>query len=74
MTGKDQLDQAVNLFKLGELSLGRAAKLADMSRVEFGEHVGRLGIPLVNYDPYELETELEYFNRCKYQRHKSLFN
>lgn len=52
---------AENLFKSGELSLGKAAKLANMSLAEFSEHVSRLGIPVVNYDPSELETELDYF-------------
>ncbi len=53
---------AENLFKSGELSLGKAAKLANMSRVEFGEHVSRLGIPIVDYDPAELDAELDYFS------------
>ena len=53
---------AENLFKSGELSLGKAAKLANMSRVEFGEHVSRLGIPVVDYDPAELDAELDYFS------------
>jgi len=58
-----QLEQAVDRFKSGELSLGGAAKLANLSIVEFSEHVSRLGIPLVNYDPSELEAELDYFKK-----------
>ena len=53
---------AENLFKSGELSLGKAAKLAGMSRIEFGEHLSRLGSPIVDYDPAELDAELDYFN------------
>ena len=53
---------AESLFKSGELSLGKAAKLANMPKVEFGEYVSLLGIPLVNYDASELEAELDYFN------------
>lgn len=53
---------AENLFKSGELSLGKAAKLANMSRIEFGEHISRLGIPIVDYDPAELDAELDYFS------------
>jgi len=53
---------AESLFKSGELSLGKAAKLGNLSKVEFGEHVSRLGIPLVNYDASELEEELDYFS------------
>lgn len=52
---------AENLFKSGDLSLGKAAELAQMSKVEFGEHLSRLGIPIVNYDPAELDVELAYF-------------
>jgi len=62
MVENAQLNQTVDRFKSGELSLGKAAKLANISLVEFGEHVSRLGIPLVNYDPSELEAELDYFN------------
>lgn len=50
---------AEKLFKSGDLSLGKAAK---MSLHAFTEHVSQLGIPVVNYDPAELETELEYFD------------
>ena len=53
---------AENLFKSGELSLGKAAKLANMSRVDFGEHLSRLGISIVDYDPTELEAERGYFD------------
>lgn len=53
---------AEKLFKSGDLSLGKAAKLAKMSLHAFTEHVSQLGIPVVNYDPAELETELEYFD------------
>lgn len=52
---------AENLFKSGELSLGKAAKLADMALADFIEHVSHLGIPVVNYDPAELDNELSYF-------------
>ena len=52
---------AENLFKSGEMSLGKAAKLANLSRVEFGEHLSRLGIAIVDYDPSELDAELDYF-------------
>lgn len=53
---------AENLFKSGELSLGKASKLAGMVLADFIEHVSRLGIPVVNYDPSELEAELDYLN------------
>ena len=52
---------AVNLFKSGDLTPGRAALLAGMSYPEFLEYVSALGIPVVDYDPAELERELEVF-------------
>jgi predicted HTH domain antitoxin len=51
---------ATQLFKSGSMSLGKAAKLARLSIAEFTEHVSRLGIPVVNYDPSELDQELAY--------------
>lgn len=42
---------AVKLFELGRLSSGRAAELADMSRVEFLLSLGR-------YKVFPLEAEL----------------
>ena len=50
---------AVNLFKSGDLTPGRAAVLAGMGYVEFLEYVSALGIPVVDYDPEELEHELK---------------
>lgn len=38
---------ATALYRSESLSLGRAAKLADMALVEFMQHVSRLGIPVV---------------------------
>ncbi|QTR50731.1 UPF0175 family protein [Candidatus Thiothrix anitrata] len=53
---------ATHLFQSGSMSLGKASKLARMSIAEFTEHVSRLGIPVVNYDPAELDQELAYLN------------
>ncbi|MEZ5449648.1 MAG: UPF0175 family protein [Thiolinea sp.] len=47
------------MFKDGVLSLGKAAKLADMPYVLFSEHLSRIGIPVVDYSPDELEDELK---------------
>ena len=49
---------AEHLFKEGILSLGKAAKTAGMPYVLFCEHLSRLGIPVVDYSPDELEEEL----------------
>ncbi|MBE9126083.1 MULTISPECIES: UPF0175 family protein [unclassified Coleofasciculus] len=43
---------AVKLYKLGRLSSGRAAELAEMSRVEFLMNLGR-------YKVFPLEAELQ---------------
>ncbi|PWQ95466.1 UPF0175 family protein [Leucothrix pacifica] len=53
---------AEHLFQSGGMSIGKAAKLAGMSLVAFTEHLSRLGISVVNYDPEELDAELDYFN------------
>lgn len=50
---------AVELFRTHAVSLGLAAKVAGMSYAEFVEQLGRLGIPVVDYDPAELEHELK---------------
>ena len=53
---------ATHLFRSHSMSLGKAAKLARMSIAEFTEHVSRLGLPVVDYDPAELDQELAYLN------------
>lgn len=49
----------MKLFDEEHVSLGKAAKLAGMSRQEFMEHLARLNIPVVRYSPGELVSELE---------------
>jgi predicted HTH domain antitoxin len=39
---------ATALFKDGDLSLARSAKLAEMSLAGFIAHISRLGIPVIN--------------------------
>lgn len=57
------VNSAVNLFKAGGCSLGQASKLAGMALPDFIEYVSRLGIPVVNYDPAELDREMDYFGQ-----------
>lgn len=52
---------AVNLFKSGEMTSGQAAELAHMPRLAFLEYLSRLGIPVVDYPPDELQAELANF-------------
>ncbi|HIO93158.1 MAG TPA: UPF0175 family protein [Leucothrix mucor] len=53
---------AVKLFKEGDFSLGKSAKLAKMSIAEFIEHVSQLGIPTVDFDEEELDQEMAFLN------------
>ncbi len=49
---------AIKLYKEEVLSLGRAAKCADCTVVEFIEHLGAANIPGVCYSAQELDEEL----------------
>ena len=53
-----RLMAALKMFELGELSSGKAAELAGLSRVEFLEACGRYRVPIYNYPPDEIEAEL----------------
>jgi predicted HTH domain antitoxin len=53
---------AVCLFKNGDLTPVRAAKLAQMSLQQFLAHVSDQGIAVVDHDPVELEQELASFD------------
>jgi len=52
---------AARLFDEELISLGKAAKLAEMSHSEFIDLLGRMQIPIARYEPGELEKELESF-------------
>lgn len=52
---------AVKLFDEESISLGKAARLAGMSLVEFMDHLGQLRIPVARPQPGELAKELEAF-------------
>jgi len=53
---------AVQLFKEGNLSLGKAAKLANMPLVEFTEYVSEQNIPIVDFSEAEFEREMAYLD------------
>lgn len=59
MAAQIRLMAALKMFELGKLSSGKAAELAGMSRVEFLDACGRYRVPVFNYSPDELKTELE---------------
>ncbi len=50
---------ATALFKDGELSLARSAKLAEMSLADFVVHVSRLGISVINQTAEEVQQDIE---------------
>ena len=49
---------ACRLFAEKTLSLSKAARLAGLSPQSFIEQLGAMGIPAVDYDPAELDSEL----------------
>jgi predicted HTH domain antitoxin len=53
-----RLMAALKMFELGELSSGRAAELAGISRVEFFEVCGKYKVSFFNYPDEEVEEEL----------------
>ncbi len=50
---------ATALFKDGELSIARSAKLAKMALADFIEHISRLGIPVVNQTAEEVRQDMD---------------
>ncbi len=50
---------ATALFKDGDLSLARSAKLADMSLTDFIAHASRLGIPVINQTAEEVQQDMD---------------
>jgi predicted HTH domain antitoxin len=50
---------AVKLFEVGKVSLGQAAKMAELSKRAFMEILGRYGVPVFNYNPDELRREVD---------------
>ena len=50
---------AVKLFEVGKITLGQAAKIAELSKRAFIDVLGRNKIPILNYSPDELRRELE---------------
>jgi predicted HTH domain antitoxin len=50
---------AVKLFEVGKVSLGQAAKIAELSKRAFLELLGRYGVPVFSYSPEELRNEVD---------------
>jgi predicted HTH domain antitoxin len=58
-----RLFTALQLFGKHKLSLGKAAKLAGIGKEGFMVELDRYEIPLIDYDPDELENELARFEK-----------
>jgi predicted HTH domain antitoxin len=56
-----RLFTALQLFGKHKLSFGKAAMLAGIDKDRFMVELDRYGIPLIDYDPDELENELARF-------------
>ena len=55
-----KLYAALAMFQVGKISAGFACEFAGIDRYRFYEECAKRDIPVVNYDPGELEAELEY--------------
>ncbi len=53
---------AIKLLKEGDVSLGKAAKLAKMNIAEFTEYISQLGIAIIDFNEEDLEQEMDYLN------------
>jgi len=60
-TAQLRLFSALQLFKSHKLSFGQAAELAGMKKEHFLIELDKNNIDLIDYDPSELESELERF-------------
>ena len=60
---------AAKLYEAAKLSLGQAAVLADMSKVDFAEILHNYNVSLINYPVSEMvkDAEVIYSNYYRYQ-------
>ena len=49
---------AVKLFELRRLSVGKAAQLCGMGKLDFMDELGRMGIAVINLDDEQIRDEL----------------
>ena len=50
---------AVKLFELRRVSLGKAAQLCGMPKLNFMNEIGRMDIPVINLDDDQIQDELK---------------
>lgn len=56
---------ATNLFRDGDLSLARSAKLANMPLADFIAHISRLGIPVISLSAEEAEKDMDTLDQVR---------
>jgi len=58
-----KLALATELFRCGHLSLGRAARLANMPIVDFMRHLSGRGIPVIHGSAEDAKADLQALNK-----------
>jgi predicted HTH domain antitoxin len=58
-----KLALATELFRCGHLSLGRAARLANIPIVDFIHHLSARGIPVIQGTTEEAKADLQALNK-----------
>jgi predicted HTH domain antitoxin len=53
-----RLMAALKMFELGQISSGKAAELAGMSRIDFFQTCSRYRVSIINWQPEDFEREL----------------
>jgi predicted HTH domain antitoxin len=61
MAAAMSLEYAMKMFQQGTLTLVQSAGLCGLDIYDFMSALSRAGIPVIDYDPKELEKELSYF-------------
>ena len=61
LSGQMKLYSALFFFKTHKLTLKQAANFAGITLMRFMEELGKHEIPVIDYDPEELQEELESF-------------
>jgi predicted HTH domain antitoxin len=62
-TNEMKLFTSIQLFKDHKLSLGKAAELAQMDKMVFIYNLNQRNIPVIDYEPNELQIELNAFEK-----------
>lgn len=56
---------AIKFFEIGKLSIGKAAELAEMNKIDFIELLSKQRISVYNYPPEELEEDINNIQRAR---------